>query len=387
MLNEVITNKKIAIIFKSLSRTHKLGVLLLVSILAVGYLLTPIVRADIFDEQINVLNQDNSAKAQAKAQLGAEAASLSDAIAKLQAQIDTLQAQINANQAKRDDLQRQIVEAEIELQKQRTLLGKDIKQMYLDGQISTLEMLASSQNLSDFVDKQQYLSTVQKKIRSTLDKITELKHQLKAQKDEIEKLLLDQKAMQSQLDAQRTQQNQILSLNQAQQGALNDAIKANKSKISDLRKQQITENARLFNGATVILGQACDTAHGDTYPSPWCSSAQDSMIDSWGMYNRECVSYTAWKVSESGRHMPYWGGIGNANQWDDNAIAAGISVNTNPRAGDVAIKNSLPYGHSMYVESVNGDGTINITQYNSSLDGRFSRAYNVSAGGLVFIHF
>jgi surface antigen len=85
--------------------------------------------------------------------------------------------------------------------------------------------------------------------------------------------------------------------------------------------------------------------------------------------------------------MPYWGGIGNANQWDDNARRAGIPVDTNPQAGDVAIKNSQPYGHAMYVESVNGDGTINISQYNANLNGQFSRAYNVNPAGLVFIHF
>jgi surface antigen len=78
---------------------------------------------------------------------------------------------------------------------------------------------------------------------------------------------------------------------------------------------------------------------------------------------------------------------GNANQWDDNARAEGIPVDTSPRQGDVAIKNSQPYGHAMYVDSVNGDGTINISQYNANLQGTFSRVYNLSPSGLVFIHF
>jgi surface antigen len=104
------------------------------------------------------------------------------------------------------------------------------------------------------------------------------------------------------------------------------------------------------------------------------------------MYNRECVSYTAFRVAASGRYMPFWGGVGNANQWDDNARAIGIPVDSNPRAGDVAIKNSMPYGHAMYVESVNGNGTINISQYNAALDGRYS-TNTISPSGLVFIHF
>ena len=113
----------------------------------------------------------------------------------------------------------------------------------------------------------------------------------------------------------------------------------------------------------------------------------DSMVDNWGMYNRECVSYTAWKVYQSGRRMPYWGGVGNANQWDDNARRAGIPVDSTPKAGDVAIKHIGYYGHAMYVESVNADGTINISQYNASYDGRYSTASHVSPAGMVFIHF
>lgn len=259
--------------------------------------------------------------------------------------------------------------------------------MYVEGDISTLEMLASSKNLSDFVDKQQYRTNVQDKIKSTLDKITALKLQLKQQKDTVDGLLKDQQSQQAQIADARAQQASLLSYTQDQQAQYNNQIKQNNSQISSLRAQQAAANAKFFSGANIQLGSACATSLGDTYPSPWCSAPQDSMIDSWGMYNRECVSYTAWKVAETGRYMPYWGGIGNANQWDDDARAYGIPVDSSPRAGDVAILNSQPYGHAMYVESVNGNGTINISQYNATYDGRFSRVYNVNPAGLVFIHF
>ncbi len=363
--------------------------LIITLVVASGALIAPRVQADQFDAKIQALQQANAAKQQAKSQLGAEASSLADALNKLQVQINALQAQIDANKAKVADLEKQISDAEIELAKQKLVLGENIKAMYLEGQITTLEMLASSNDLSEFVDKQQYRNTVQNKIKSMVDAITALKLQLKEQKISVEQTLSDQTILQGQLDGQRAEQQRILSLNQSQQDALNQQIRQNSQAVAALRAEQAAANARLFNGANVVLGTARDTAHGDTYPSPWCSSTQDSMLDSWGMFNRECVSYTAWRVSESGRYMPPWGwqGLGNANQWNDDAIASGIPVDTHPRAGDVAIKNSLPFGHAMYVESVNADGTINISQYNASLDGRFSLAYNVQAGGLLFIHF
>lgn len=345
------------------------------------------VRADDYDEKIRTLQQQNSSAQSTLNGLQAEAISYQDAIAKLQAQINGLQEAINKNIAEQNRLSGEIQAGKNELAKQKGLLAEDIKTMYVDGEPTTIEMLASSGSLSDFVDKEEYRTAVQQKIQSTLKSIQDLQRKLEVQKKEVDGLLRDQQEQQTQLASARSQQDQMLSYNQGQQAAYNSQIKDNQSKIASLRSQQAAENARLFAGANVIIGGSCDTSHGDTYPSPWCDSGQDSMIDYWGMFNRECVSYTAWKVYESGRHMPYWGGIGNANQWDDNARAAGIPVDSNPRTGDVAIKNSMPYGHAMYVESVNSNGTINISQYNADYQGHFSKVYNVNPAGLVFIHF
>ena len=125
-------------------------------------------------------------------------------------------------------------------------------------------------------------------------------------------------------------------------------------------------------------------ACGGGYPEKWCTQPIDTIVDNWGMYNRECVSYTAWKVASTGRFMPY--GFGDANRWPKAAERAGIPVDSQPRAGDVAIRYDNKFGHSMYVESVNHDGTINVSQYNMNSSGGYSTA-TVQSNGLVFIHF
>ena len=100
------------------------------------------------------------------------------------------------------------------------------------------------------------------------------------------------------------------------------------------------------------------------------------------MYNRECVSYVAWKVYQKNGHMPYWGGSGNANQWPGNAQAAHISTGSTPKAKSAGVISAGVYGHIVWVESVNGDGTINISQYNELNAGgpgwgNYSERYNV----------
>lgn len=341
-----------------------------------------VANADQFDEQIKALQNQNNATWGLINGLSDEADGYKATIAALQAQIDGVQAAISANQAKQAQLQAQINEVQRQIDEQKQLLREDLTAMYIDGGLSTIEALATSDNLSDFVDKEEYRTGVQIKLNESIDKISVLQAELQKQKVELEKLIDSQKLQYAQLDNARGQQAQLLSYNQGQQAAYNNQIKSNQGRISELRRQQAAANAR-FAGGAPGSGPAC----GGGYPARWCEIPMDSVIDSWGMYNRECVSYTAWKIAASGRYMPYWGGRGNANQWDDNARAAGIPVDTNPRPGDVAVSNRGFYGHVMYVESVNPDGTINISQYNASWDGRYSERYGLDPAGLVFIHF
>lgn len=376
MLKQKINIKQ----YKMANLRRSLPVAFIVATLLVGIVASPIVLADRFDEQINSLNQQNSQTQQQDKLLENEAANLQSVVARIQGEIAAIEQQIAANQTKRAETLAKIDEAETELAKQKKLLGENIRMMYLEGDISTLEMLASSKDLSHFVDKQQYRESIQSKIKDTLDKVTALKTQLKTDKENIEKLIADQQAMQTQLDGQRAEQDRLLALNQDQQSAYEQNIKSNNSKIAELRRQQIAANA-------AFTGTGSRKNIPDSTGYPWANAPfPNELVDSWGMYQRQCVSYTAWKVWKNGRHMPYWGGRGNANQWDDNARAAGIPVDGNPRVGDIAVSNKGYYGHVMYVEAVYDDGTIYISQYNAGWDGRYSEA-RIPVGSLVFIHF
>lgn len=360
--------------------------LLLTGLVVGGVVLSPLVQAQDYQAQINALNQQSAQKQSSLNQLDNEAASLQDAIARMQAQINSLQAQIQINDAKRLDTIAQIAAAEAELAHQKVVLSDDLKAMYVGGQMSHLEQLATSKDLSDFADQEQYKVSVQHKIQNTLKSINELKVKLATDKVNLERMIADLSEMRAAVASQQAEQARILALNEAQQADLDSQIKANSSKIADLRKQQAAENARLF-GNRIPAG----IPGGGGYPGKWAFAPMDTIIDSWGMYNRECVSWTAYKVAVSGRYMPYWGGIGNAKQWDDNARAAGIPVDGNPREGDVAVSNSGTWGHVMYVEQVASDGSIYVSDYNQQYDGVY-RAYwingaTVSARGLVFIHF
>ncbi len=372
-----------------ISPKHRFVAALLAIVVSAGFVVAPLVQADKFSTQIQQLNADNGVKSQQRQVLQVQAADLQGTINALQGQINGLQVQIDESNAAIDQTVTKISEAEAELARQKDLLAQNIKAMYLEGQISTLEMLASSKDLSEFVDKQQYRSSVRDKIKDTLDKVTALKGELKAEKERLDAQKKDQEDRQAQIDAQRAEQARLLNLNAGERATLDSQIKANNAQISELRRQQAIENAKLF-GVSPGTGPACGGGYPGSTNGPWgkwgCNYALDNNVDNWGMFNRECVSYTAFKVAASGRHMPYWGGHGNANEWDDNARAAGIPVDGNPREGDVAVSNAGYYGHVMYVEHVYEDGRLLISQYNANWTGTYTEAV-INKGALVFIHF
>ena len=370
---------------------RSMAMLAIASIFGLSQIAPVLVFADQYQEQIDAINAQNAQKEQKQGVLGVEAASLGEAISKLQAQIDASQARINKLNDEITALRGQIKEAEIELAKQKKLLGESIKAMYVSGEISTVEMLASSKDLSDFFDKQQYQESVRSKIKNTLDKVTQLKLELNTKKQRVEKSLAEQESLRAQLASQRAEKDRVLSLNQQQQQKLENEIQQNNERLSQLRAEQAAAYAAYLarnSGSTYGVGEPGNGG----YPSIWANAPQDSMVDDWGMYNRECVSYVAWKVDSTGRYMPYWGGVGNAYQWIQNAKNAKIPVDNNPRVGSVAVWDSYDglgfLGHVAFVEVVNGDRSIEVSQYNF-IHGQFSRMH-VTAGevnSLDFIHF
>lgn len=359
---------------------QSLFLILSAAVFVFGLAFSPLVAADRFDEQIQQLQAQNAQNRVAVNQLQAQADSYQGEIDRLQGHIDAVRALIRENEAKRDNLETQIRVAEEELARQKKFLSENLKAVYVEGQISTLEMLASSKDLSEFLDKQQYRSSVQQKIKNTLDKVNSLKAQLKDQKNEVEKLLADQQSMNEQLSSAQAQQNSLLAYTQEQKNQYTAQIRSNNSAIADLKAQQLAANRRLGGSA-----EAGDPNKGG-YPAYLANAPQDSLIDPWGMYNRECVSYTAWKVYQTYGHMPYWGGHGNANQWPASARNDGIPTGDEPRVGSVAVSMAGYYGHTMWVENVYSNGYIRVSQYNYSRPGTYSEM-TINGRGLIYIYF
>ncbi len=347
--------------------------------------------ADEYDQKIAAIQRDRDVYDAKAAELAAQADTLANKKAILETQQASLQQEINLSQAKYEKLKKDIADNEQKIEDNRDALGQTIADMYVDDSVSPLELLASSSNIADYVDKQEYRASMRDNLTQTIDEIQKLKAELETQKTDIEKVLADQQAQKDQLVAKVTEYNNLVAQTKNQQSAY-ETLSSNAAKEQDkLRADQQAAIAAAIaaagNSGKVVPG---DANHGG-YPSNLANAPQDSIVDPWGMYNRECVSYVAWKVYQKNGYMPYWGGRGNAKQWPSNAQAAGIATGSTPRVGSAGVIYAGTWGHIVWVNSVNSNGTINISQYNYNWGagrGLYSEMYNVSPSTYdVYIYF
>ncbi|HEX8753208.1 MAG TPA: CHAP domain-containing protein [Solirubrobacterales bacterium] len=136
--------------------------------------------------------------------------------------------------------------------------------------------------------------------------------------------------------------------------------------------------------APIIAGKGGGGDPGDDYPARYKDRPQDSVIDQWGEYNRECTSFVAWALySRNGFTMPFYD---NANNWGPDAIRRGYAVNSSPAVGSVAWSNAGTFGHVAYVVAVGG-GNVTIEEYNHYGNGTYDKRTVPASAFTGYIHF
>lgn len=355
---------------------------LMVSGMVTPYFSGHVARADKYDDQINAIKLQIADYDNRRNDLRAQADNLQNKIADLQLQQQQIQAQINLTTAERNSLQQKIAELEAKIKRQATALSESLKTQYLNGEMSALDILMNSHSISDYVDRQTQQKVVSDNIKKSVDSIKSMKIDLEKKKKRTEVLLASQQDQKAALGASRQEQQTLLDQTKGQDAAYQALTKQSNDRIAQLKQQQAAEiAARMRAKGGNRLKTAAGTACGGGYPDRWCHAPKDSMVDSYGMYSRECVSYAAFKVASTYGWPSYWTRGGNdAKNWLGRARGYGIPTGSTPKPGAVAVMRNGTYGHVAWVESVNSDGTFNYSDYNSDNRGNYAMHYNASPG-------
>ena len=199
--------------------------------------------------------------------------------------------------------------------------------------------------------------------------------------EEAERLAQEEAEKQAQEEAERKAREE------AEKQAQEEAERAAREEAERIAREEAERLAREEEEKRKELENAGDVTYIPINDYPWqnvCPSQADTFlttvntpngVQKLGGYVCECVSYAAWKVYINYGVLANWG---NANTWDDNAMAMGYYLDHTPKAGAVGQTDDGYYGHVFWVEHVNKDGSIVISDYN---DWQSTKAYSGNGHG------
>lgn len=357
------------------------------------------VKARDYDAEIRALQKQIDSYNEKASELSAQADTLQGKISELQNQQAAIQAQIDLSSAEKAQLEQQIAETESRIKAQSKALSENLKSQYYSSQTSALDILMNSDSVSDYVDRQTRQQAMSDQITDTVKQIQADKAELEKKREEVNELIKKQKLQKESLLASQQEQQELLAQTQGQEAKFQELTEKAKAEMANIRAQQQAALAALGGASATSGGNKNGTFYyrNKTAPQPcgaggypYCG-VQDSYADPYALYNRECVSYAAWRINVGyGKYVAPFRGQGNAYLWPSSAVQfSGATIVDNPQPGDAAIigKNVIGgVGHAMVVEKVLDDGWVLISQYNWEVDGRYS-TMEISGTGITYLRF
>lgn len=180
---------------------------------------------------------------------------LEDSKAAIQSEINSVQSDIDNTQAQIDTAQKEIEAKEKEFESIYQQYCQRLRAMYISGNVSTLEVLLESGDISSVLTRSEMVKCVSKQDNATLDTLMKKMQEIQNEKQELEKNKLkleedkktlterkadlqssidDYNASKKELDAEVSKANAAIKSLQSDKAEMQEAISANKSEIKQI---------------------------------------------------------------------------------------------------------------------------------------------------------
>ncbi|MBR3121938.1 CHAP domain-containing protein [Candidatus Saccharibacteria bacterium] len=273
------------------------------------------------------------------------------------------EAEIAETEVNIKELKQKIEETEEKLQEEQEALATLLVNMHFESDAEPIKVLAGANSISDLAEKAAREAVAKEQISVSANNVKETKVKLEADKAEVEDLLGQQKSARASLVSKQAEQKELVEKYENDAEAYTEIAKEQAAKKRAAEEAEQKKNPNLYGGGRFYSGA------NTYYWQDRCPEQQDWGFSVYpgigviGGYLCECTSYAGWKAFENyGIVISFWG---DAKSWDGSAKRRGYSVDHDPAAGTIGQFYSGPYGHVFWVESVNADGSINISEYNN----------------------
>lgn len=385
-----------------------LTVLVTGTILTLGAL-TPNVSAQDFDSQINSVNSTIANINDKKAAVNATIDSLVSELSGVQTKIDATQAQKAEAQATIDSLKSEISKLEKVIAERNKRLEEQARAVQTNGARSYVDFLLNAENLSDIVNRIGVVMDLISANRDLMQQQAEDKKQVEAKEQQQRAKLAEQQKAEEELQGLQTKlnetfdKNKVLLANLSQEElaeiSKRDGLVAEKEtfqkRLAEEKAKAEAEAARIAEASRQALAAEVtnSVATATSYQSPTSRATSSATAATQtsnytyttgggfpavdpsyraalnGGYFGQCTYYVFNRMAQVGTPIGH-SMMGNAAEWPAYARSYGYSVSNSPSAGSaIVFQQGLAgadptYGHVAFVEAVNADGSLYISEMN-----------------------
>ena len=397
-----------------------LTVLVTGTVLSLGAL-APSVNAQDFDSKIETVNSSIANINEKKSAVNSTIDTLAKELSDVQTKIDTTQAKKAEVQEAIETLKTEIAKLEKVIAERNTRLEEQARSVQTNGARSYLDFLLNAESLSDAVSRIGVVMDLMGANRELMQQQAEDKKQVESKEEAQQEKLAEQEAAEKELASLQTElndtfsKNKVLLANLSQEElaeiAKRDGLVAEKEafqkRLAEEKAKAEAEAARIAEESrqalTAQASQATQTvATATAYQAPVASTTATSTASSAtstptsttqtssytytagggfpavdpsfraslnGGYFGQCTYYVFNRMAQVGTPIGH-SMMGNAAEWPSYARSYGYSVSNSPSAGSaIVFQQGLAgadptYGHVAFVEAVNADGSLYISEMN-----------------------
>ena len=397
-----------------------LTVLVTGTVLSLGAL-APSVNAQDFDSKIETVNSSIANINEKKSAVNSTIDTLAKELSDVQTKIDTTQAKKAEVQEAIETLKTEIAKLEKVIAERNTRLEEQARSVQTNGARSYLDFLLNAESLSDAVSRIGVVMDLMGANRELMQQQAEDKKQVESKEEAQQEKLAEQEAAEKELASLQTElndtfsKNKVLLANLSQEElaeiAKRDGLVAEKEafqkRLAEEKAKAEAEAARIAEASRQALAaqasQSQTTATQTSYEAPAAAStaststassststpAAQTQTSSYtytagggfpavdpsfraslnGGYFGQCTYYVFNRMAQVGTPIGH-SMMGNAAEWPSYARSYGYSVSHSPSAGSaIVFQQGLAgadptYGHVAFVEAVNADGSLYISEMN-----------------------
>ena len=397
-----------------------LTVLVTGTVLSLGAL-APSVNAQDYDSQINSVNSSIANINEKKSAVNSTIDSLAKELSDVQTKIDTTQAKKAEVQEQIETLKAEIAKLEKVIAERNSRLEEQARSVQTNGARSYVDFLLNAESLSDAVSRIGVVMDLMSANRELMQQQAEDKKQVESKEEAQQEKLAEQEAAEKELASLQTElndtfsKNKVLLANLSQEElaeiAKRDGLVAEKEafqkRLAEEKAKAEAEAARIAEASRQALAaqasQSQTTATQTSYEAPAAAStaststassststpAAQTQTSSYtyttgggfpavdpsfraslnGGYFGQCTYYVFNRMAQVGTPIGH-SMMGNAAEWPSYARSYGYSVSHSPSAGSaIVFQQGLAgadptYGHVAFVEAVNADGSVYISEMN-----------------------